>query len=104
MGGQGCSVGQGCWGQVGVAGKHTSTMPDVAGGWVGLLFGTLGGNWGRKLYISGVAGYNTPIWDVFAPQGKWEEAGERLCGAKLINFFPIRKAVPVGLAWARFCC
>ena len=36
-------------------------------------------------------------------QGEWEEAGERLYGAKLIKFFPIRQAVPVGFARARFC-
>ena len=68
------------------------------------LLGSLGGISCGKLYIVGVTGYVTPIWDVFVPQGEWEEAGERLCGAKLINFFPIRKAVPVGLARARFCC
>jgi hypothetical protein len=78
-------------------------MPDVAGGWLCSLLGTLVGILGGKLYILGVAGYNKPIWDVLAPEGEREEAGERLYGAKLINFFPIRQAVPVGLAWARFC-
>jgi len=29
---------------------------------------------GRKLYILGVAGYNKPIWDVLALEGKREEA------------------------------
>jgi hypothetical protein len=67
-------------------------------------FRTLGGNWGRKLYISRVAGYNTPIWDVLALQGEQEEAGEHLYSAKLINSFPIRQAVPDGLAQASFCC
>jgi hypothetical protein len=74
-------------------------MPDVAGRWLRSLLGVLGGG---KLYILGVAGYNTPIWDVLALQGVPEEAGEHNCGAILINFFPIRQAVPGGLAWARF--
>jgi hypothetical protein len=56
------------------------------------------------LYISGVARYNKLIWDVLALEGEREEAGERLCGAKLINSFPIRQTVPDGLARARFCC
>jgi hypothetical protein len=78
-------------------------MPEVVVGWVRSLLGSLGGNLGRKFYISAVAGHNTPIWDVLALQGEREEAGEHLYGAKLINFFPIRQAVPVGLAWARIC-
>ena len=45
----------------------------------------LGGFGGGKLYILGVAGYHTPIWDVLAPQGEREEAAERLCGPKLIK-------------------
>ena len=57
---------------------------------------------GRKFYISGVAGYNTPIWDVLALQGVQEEAGEHMYGDRLIIFFPIRQAVPGGLAWAQF--
>jgi len=44
--------------------------------------------------------YHTPIWDVFAPQGEQEEVGEHFYGAKLIKTFPIRQAVPVGLAQA----
>jgi hypothetical protein len=68
------------------------------------LLGALGGISGGKLYILGVAGYNTPIWDVLALQGEREEAGERLYGAKFENYVPIRQAVPVGLARARFCC
>ena len=80
-------------------------MPDVAVGWVRSLLGSLGGIWGGNLYILGVAlaGYDTPIWDVLALQGKREEAGERLYGARFVELFPIRQAVPDGLAWARFC-
>ena len=78
-------------------------MPDVAGRWVCSLLGSLGGIWGGKLYISGVAGYNTPIWDVLALQGEWEEAREHIYSAKLIKSFPIRQAVPGGLSRAPFC-
>ena len=77
-------------------------MPDVAGGWLCLLLGTSGGILGGKLYILGVAGYDTPIWDVLALQGERDEAGQRLWGAKLINLFPIRQPVPVGRAQAWF--
>ena len=63
---------------------------------------TVGHDGGQKLYILGVAGYNKPIWDVLVLQGEREEAGEHLHGAKLINFFPIRQAVPDGLPWAQF--
>ena len=63
-------------------------MPDVAGGWVHSLLGTLGAILGAKLYISGVAGYDTPIWDVLASEEEWVVAGEHVQGAKLINFFP----------------
>ena len=65
-----------------------TTMPDVAGGWVRLLLGTLGGISGAKLYILGVAGYDIPIWNVLAHEGEWEEAGEHIDSPKLINFFP----------------
>jgi len=44
--------------------------------------------WGGKLYILGVAGFITPIWDVLAPKGEQEEAGEHICGPKLIKKFP----------------
>jgi hypothetical protein len=80
-----------------------TTMPDVAGGWVRLLLGALGGKSGAKFYIWGVAGYNKPIWDVLAPEGEREEAGEHIDSPKLIKFFPIRQVVPVGLAQASFC-
>jgi len=67
------------------------------------LLGALGGISGGKLYILGVAGYNTHIWDVLALQGEQEEAGECLHSAKFENYVPIRQAVPVGLARAWFC-
>ena len=68
------------------------------------LLGVLGGISGGKLYISGVAGFNTSIWDVLAPEEEQEEARERLYGAKFENYVPIRQAVPVGLARAQICC
>ena len=58
-------------------------MPDVVGGWVCLLFGTLGRIWDGKLYILGVAGYNKCIWDVLALEGEQEEAGEHIDSPKL---------------------
>ena len=56
-----------------------------------------------KLYILGVARYNTLIWDVLALQGEQKKAGEHLHSAKFENYVPIRQVVPVGLAWAQFC-
>ena len=63
----------------------------------------LGSLGSRKLYILGVVGYVTPIWDVLALEGEQEEAAEHIDSPKLINFFPIRQLVPVGLAQARIC-
>jgi len=60
-------------------------MPEVVVGWCSHYWAHWGG---RKLYILGVAGYVTPIWDVLAPEGEWEEAGEHIYGPKLINFVP----------------
>jgi hypothetical protein len=68
-----------------------------------LAVGCVGGDFGREIVYLGVAGYDTPIWDVLAPEGEREEAGEHIDSPKLIKFFPIRQAVPVGLARARFC-
>jgi hypothetical protein len=54
-----------------------TTMSDVAGGWVRLLLGALGGMSGGKFYIWGIVGYNKPIWDVLALEGVQEEALNR---------------------------
>ena len=78
-------------------------MPEAVVGWVRLLLGVLGGILGGKLYIWGVVGYVTPIWDVLAPEGERGEAAEHVYGPILINFFPIRQAVLVGLTQALFC-
>jgi len=56
-------------------------MPEVVVGWYAHC-------WGGKLYILGVAGYDTPIWDVLAPEEEWVVAGEHVQGVKLINFVP----------------
>jgi len=56
----------------------------------------LGGFGGSKLYILGVAGYNKPIWDVLAPQGEREEAGERLWGDRLLLFSQLGKRCQLG--------
>ena len=47
--------------------------------------GSLGGG---KLYILGVVGYVTPIWDVLALKGEREEAAEHIDSPKLIKFLP----------------
>ena len=72
-------------------------MPDVAGGWLCSLLGASGGISGGKLYILGVAGYITPIWDVLALQGERDEAGQHLWGAKLINFSQLGNRCQLGL-------
>jgi hypothetical protein len=96
MRGRGCVIGRDCWVGVGDISKHIQTMPDVAGGGVRSPLGTLGRIWGGKLYILGVAGYNTPIWDVLALEGEREEAGERLYGAKLIKISQLGKRCQLG--------
>jgi len=89
---------------VGAASKQTSTMPDVAVGWLHSLLGTLGGGkLGREIIYLGAAGSGTPIWDVLAPEGEREEAAEHIYSPRLINFFSIRQAVPVGFAQSGFC-
>jgi hypothetical protein len=47
--------------------------------------------------------YNIPIWDVLAPEGTQEGAGEHLTMGTRSRTIPIRQVVPVGLLWARFC-
>ena len=47
-------------------------MPDVAGRWLCSLLHTLGGIFGWEISYLGVAGLDTPIWDVLAPQGEQE--------------------------------
>ena len=57
----------------------------------------VGHDGGWKLYILGVAGYNKPIWDVFALEGKREGAGERLYGAKFVELSKLGKRCQLGL-------
>jgi hypothetical protein len=42
--------------------------------------------------------YYTPIWDVLAPQGEQERVLNHLRTGSRSPAFPIRQAVPVGLA------
>ena len=79
-------------------------MPDVAGGWLRSLLRMLRGIFGQEISYLGVAGLDTPIWDVLAPQGEQEQALNRLTMRPRSPAFPIRQAVPVGLAGAQFCC
>jgi hypothetical protein len=58
---------------------------------VRLLLRSLRGISGGKLYILGVAGYNTPIWDVLVLQGEREEAGEHIYGAKFVELSQLGK-------------
>jgi hypothetical protein len=77
-------------------------MPDVAGGWLRSLLRTLGGIFGREISYLGVAGLDTPIWDVLAPQGVQERALNRLTTGSRSPAFPIRQAVPAGLVGLGF--
>jgi hypothetical protein len=63
-----------------------------------------GGISGGKFYIWGIVGYNKPIWDVLALEGVQEEALNRLRTGSISPGFPIRQAVPLGLAQAQNCC
>jgi len=64
----------------------------------------LGGIFGWEISYLGVAGLDTPIWDVLAPQGEQEQALNHLTMRPRSPAFPIRQAVPVGLAGAWFFC
>jgi hypothetical protein len=50
----------------------------------------------------GMAGLDTPIWDVLALQGEEERALNRLRTCSRCLSFPIRQVVPVGPPRARF--
>jgi len=60
------------------------------------LLGSLGGISGGKLYILGVAGLDTPIWDVLALQGEREEAAEHLYGARFVELSQLGKRCQLG--------
>ena len=63
-----------------------------------------GGDFGWDILYLGVVELDTPISDVLAPEGEQEEVPNRLRMGSISPCFPIRQAVPLGLAWARFCC
>jgi hypothetical protein len=79
-------------------------MPEVAVGWLRSLLHTLGAHFGRDNLYLDVAGLDTPIWDVLAPQGEQEQALNRLQTGSRSPGFPIWKLVPVRLAQAQDCC
>jgi len=56
--------------------------------WVRSLLGGFGG---RKFYIRRGTIYSIPIWDVFVPEGEWEEAGEHIYGAKFVELSKLGK-------------
>ena len=78
-------------------------MPDVAGGWLCSLLHTLGGIFRWQISYLGVAGLDTPIWDVLAPQGEQGRALNRLTTCPRSPAFQIRQPVPVGLTRGWFC-
>jgi len=77
-------------------------MPDVAGGWLRSLLCTLGGIFWREISYLGVAGLDTPIWDVLARQGEQERALNRLTTRPRSPAFQIRQVVPAGLPGVSF--
>ena len=77
-------------------------MPDVAGRWLRLLLCTLGGIFWREISYLGVAGLDTPIWDVLARQGEQERVLTRVTMRPRSPAFQIRQVVPAGLLWVSF--
>jgi hypothetical protein len=71
---------------------------------VALAVTHVGGIFGREILYLDVAGLDTPIWDVLAPQGKQERALNCLRTCSRSPAFPIRQVVPVGIARVQFCC
>ena len=51
------------------------------------------GNFGWEILHLGIAGLNTPIWDVLAPQGEQERALNPLRMGSRNLHFPIRQSV-----------
>ena len=63
-------------------------MPEAVVGWRARR----GARWGGGVfYIYKEMIYYTPIWDVLAPQGEREEAGERLYGARFAELSELGK-------------
>ena len=74
-------------------------MPEMVVGWCTHCWAAIGGG---KLYILGVAGLVTPIWDVLAPQGERVGAGERLWGDRFVELSKLGKRCQMGLLWFSF--
>jgi hypothetical protein len=79
-------------------------MPEAVVGWCARCWALWAGIGGGNFYIWEGIIYYTPIWDVLAPEGKQEGALNRLGTRSRSPAFLIRKAVPVGLPQAHFCC
>jgi hypothetical protein len=75
-------------------------MPEAVVGCCAHCRARWGGIGGGKFYICKGMIYCIPIWDVLAPQGEQERALNRSTMRPRSLAFPIRKAVPVGLAHA----
>jgi hypothetical protein len=69
-------------------------MPEIVVGWCARCWGAIGSG---KFHISGVAGLDTPIWDVLAPQGERVGAGEHLCGDRFVELSQLGKRCQLGL-------
>src|SRR6266567_8608854 len=81
-----------------------STLPKVVVSACAHRWACCGTHCGRKLNIWEGIIYDTPIWDVFAPQRGRGRAGEETTMRFRSPSFQIRQAVPGGLARAQFCC
>jgi hypothetical protein len=68
-------------------------MPEIVVRWCTRCWGAIGG---RIFYISGVAGLDTPIWDVLAPQGERVGAVEHLCGDRFVELSQLGKRCQLG--------
>jgi hypothetical protein len=69
-------------------------MPEMVVGWCTRCWGAIGGG---IFYISGVAGLDTPIWDVLAPQGERVGAGEHVYGARFVELSQLGKRCQLAL-------
>jgi hypothetical protein len=69
-------------------------MPEMVVGWCTRCWGAIGGG---IFYILGVAGLDTPIWDVLAPQGERVGAGEHVYGARFVELSQLGKRCQLAL-------
>jgi hypothetical protein len=69
-------------------------MPAMVVGCCTRCWGAIGGG---IFCISGVAGYDTPIWNVLAPQGERVGAGEHIYGARFVELSKLGKRCQLAL-------